>query len=122
MGYLWEQLFFGRNMGYETTALVAVDDSYGVVDWGEWNHLITETYIEKTHTVYRFGWDKRTYLAVQYFLEEVAKKDMSSEDGYEFYDNESFGIIEMGEDFDDIETHGDYWDYDIEVNRSLDVY
>ena len=105
-------------MGYKTTALIAVDDSYGDIDWGEFKDDIDETIKDEgVRTVYRFDWAKRTYKIVEYFLENIAKKDEN-----DYFETDTFGVIEMGEEMSDIEYYGDYWDFEIEVDRSLSIY
>jgi hypothetical protein len=121
MGYLWERLFFGRNMGYESRAVIAVDNTiYTDVTWGEYTPDEIITHGDRTY--YSFEWDKATYGAVTYFLDEVVKKETSSEDGHEFYDNESYGVIMLGEAIEDINTYGAYWEFDMDVVRSIEVY
>jgi len=110
-------------MGYEQTALIAVNEDYKDIDWGEWKDSITtEVVDEGFRTVYRVEWSKFTGRLVDYFLEEIAKKDCSIEDNSLFLDNDTFGIIIIGEEESDIETWGSFWDFDIELHRSLSIY
>lgn len=109
-------------MGYETMAVIAVDKSYGDIDWGEFKDEIDDyVVVDDNRTVYTIEWSKRTYKVVEYFLDNIAKK-LEDDSGFGYFDNETFGIISLGEEIGDIEYWGDYWEFDIEVNRSIDIF
>ena len=109
-------------MGYEHEAVIAVDNTYGEVDWGEYKDDVSETFTEEHRTVYRLDWGKRTSTVVEYFLENIAKKVEGDSGDFSFIDNDTFGIIQLGEDWDDAEFWGEYWEYDLGVQRAIEVY
>ena len=101
-------------MSYENTAVVAVDsEMYGVVDWGEFDQYITETTIETDTTYYRFDWGTGVFDAVEYFLAHIAKREDN------FILSETFGIVILGEEEDNIDTHGEPWEYGLFLDRSI---
>lgn len=112
-------------MGYETYAVVAVNkvDYPNGVDWKEWQDLVTYQDEDEYKIRYKFGWDKQVYKAVDYFISKVAKRE-PPEVGFSsgYLREETFGVISLGEDLDDIDHWGDYWDYDISIHRSVEFY
>jgi hypothetical protein len=106
-------------MGYETTAVVAVNkiDYPEGVDWKSWTGIIEMSEEDDFKFRYLFHWSKRTNEAVEYFISKVVLVDE-----YDSPREETFGIIEVGEEDGDIEKWGDYWDYDIGVVTSLEIY
>jgi len=111
-------------MGYEYTVVIATDNEiYGTdIDWGDGlDEYVDEKIVDDKKTVYRIDWAKGAYRVVEFFLDEVVKKE-ADEDGFSYPLNETFGIIQLGEEATDIEVYGDYWDFDIGYSRSIDIY
>lgn len=106
-------------MGYETKAVIAVNkiDYPNGVDWKNWAELIEYQDQDEFKIRYEFEWSKATHKAVEYFISKVVLVDEE-----EYPRIETFGIISIGEEYDDTETWGDYWDYDIGIHRSIEVY
>jgi|FLOH01.1.fsa_nt_gi hypothetical protein len=103
-------------MGYESRAVIAVDNTiYTDVTWGEDKPEDINTHGDRTF--YSFEWDKGVERAVLHFLDNIAKKD---EDGDIIEEN--YGIIIIGEELDDIVTYGEWWEFDMELVRSIVIY
>jgi hypothetical protein len=106
----------GKEMGYETRLVLAVDkEYYEEVHWGKFQDLIDETRIEDDKIVYFFDWGKGVYKALDYFLEEIVIR----EGGYML--SETFGAITLGEDDSDIEHIGMPEEFGIYLTRDIDV-
>lgn len=103
-------------MGYENTAVIGVDSTiYGEIDFGDREPDDISTHGERTF--YTFEWDKYTSLVVEHFLDNIAKR----EEDLGYIVLEDFGIIMLGEELDDIRTEGDYWNFDMDVHRSIEI-
>ena len=103
-------------MGYECRAVIAVDNTvYTDVNWGEFTPDEINTHGDRTY--YSFEWDKGTDAAVNYFLDTLVVQD---EEGVDM--NEYYGVIKLGEEMEDISTYGEYWEFDMDVVRSIEIY
>lgn len=109
-------------MGYEYTAVIATNnEDYGTdIDWGDLAGFIDEKVVDDKKTTYRIGWAKGADRVVEYFLDSIVLKEADS--GAEYYLSESYGIIQMGEESTDVEFWGDYWEYDIEYERHIEIF
>jgi len=101
-------------MGYETKIIVAVskEDYPGGVDWGKHLDLIEYQDEDMYKYRYEFFWSKTTSLALDYFLDEVVDEEDELVE-------ETYGAILIGEFHDDVREHGNPWDFDIELQRTL---
>ena len=114
----------GNRMGYEYQAVVVVDKvTYGEVNWENWKEYISEVHKDDTMITYRFNWSKRTYEAIEWFLDKIALREEPEEpEETAFLRNDTFGIIMLGEEDTDIEYYGEYWDYNIGLHRYIESY
>ena len=113
-------------MGYETKAVIVVDakqySNKELHPWiVKWIDYLDEKLVEEHRVVFVLEWAKGTHLAVEDFLDNYVHH-LEDENGNSYQDLDTFGIVSIGEDYSDTEEHGTPWEFDVNLNRSIEIY
>lgn len=108
-------------MGYETRAVVVADakkyTKKELEPWAEkWKEYIDDTLIEAHRIVFILDWSKRVHEATEDFELNYAHED---DNGFQ---EDDWGIILIGEDYDHVQEMGVPWEYDVTLLRDIEVY
>jgi len=109
-------------MGYAYYGVLAVDpEKYSKKDlkpwFDKWKDYFDDVISEETRTVFIVDWAKGAFELFEEFESIYALRD---EDCY--LESNTYGYIILGESNDDTEQSGEPWEFNIELNRSIEVY
>ena len=109
-------------MGYAYYGVLAVDpEKYSKKDlkpwFDKWKDYFDDVISEDTRTVFIVDWAKGAFELFEEFESIYALRD---EDCY--LESNTYGYIILGESNDDTEQSGEPWEFNIELNRSIEVY
>ena len=109
-------------MGYAHYGVLAVDpEKYSKKDlkpwFDKWKDYFDDVISEETRTVFIVDWAKGAFELFEEFESIYALRD---EDCY--LESNTYGYIILGESNDDTEQSGEPWEFNIELNRSIEVY
>ena len=109
-------------MGYAYYGVLAVDpEKYSKKDlkpwFDKWKDYFDDVISEETRTVLIVDWAKGAFELFEEFESIYALRD---EDCY--LESNTYGYIILGESNDDTEQSGEPWEFNIELNRSIEVY
>jgi len=112
----------GKIMGYAYYGVLAVDpEKYSKKDlkpwFDKWKDYFDDVISEETRTVFIVDWAKGAFELFEEFESIYALRD---EDCY--LESNTYGYIILGESNDDTEQSGEPWEFNIELNRSIEVY
>ena len=109
-------------MGYAYYGVLAVDpEKYSKKDlkpwFDKWKDYFDDVISEEARTVFIVDWAKGAFELFEEFESIYALRD---EDCY--LESNTYGYIILGESNDDTEQSGEPWEFNIELNRSIEVY
>ena len=111
-------------MGYRSEVVVAtVKDNMSLIEALE--ECEADTVAIKDNAVYYYFYEYKwyeSYLHVSKVMSEMlnCKTIKIKEHSYE-YETDSYAFMRIGEDYDDIETHGDCYIFGIGCSRTIEV-